>query len=105
MFIPDDEKEGREEALDKLISMMSDEAGKKLHGLKKPAVASMTIEKVPSASMGGEVDRWKSNDDKDDDADISPGFGLGDDQDGDMDNDDLDESDKDKIRMLYNKYC
>lgn len=85
MYIPDEEKDGRKMALQKLMDLMGDETGKRLGGLKKPMEASMTIEKMP-----GDLE------DEDDE------HGM---DEGDDDGDEPSEEDKMKISELYHKFC
>jgi hypothetical protein len=90
MFFHDDEKEGKEEALEKLKDLMMGEMGDRMGRFKKPIAASMTIEKVPKEEMEGAFD----SDDKE-------GMGETDsDEDGD-----ISDEDKDRIRELFHKYC
>lgn len=94
MYFRDDEKEGREEALEKLKDLMMGEAGDRMGRFKKPIAASMTIEKIPKDDM----DDALSSDDKGDDMD-------GTDMDDDEDDGGLSEEDKNRIRELYHKFC
>lgn len=90
MFIPDDEKDGRKEALQKLMGMMKDATGKRLGALGKPVAASMTIEKEPL-------------DASDDDEKMGGSMGGEDDDDGDEGGPSAE--DKAMIASLYHKYC
>lgn len=91
MFIPDDEKDGRKEALKKLMEMMKSKTGEKLGNLKKkPVVESVTIEKLPLDKE--EMDYGRESDSEDSDM-------------GDRDSSDISEEDKEKIRELYRKFC
>lgn len=87
MFIPDDEKEGRKEALQKLMDLMGKETGKRLGGLKKPMSASIEIDKEDPE------DDMSSMDDHD--------SGMM----SDHDDDEPSDEDKAKIAELYHKYC
>ena len=51
MFFHDDEKEGKEEALERLKDLMMGEMGDRMGRFKKPIAASMTIEKVPKEAL------------------------------------------------------
>ena len=95
MFFHDDEKEGKEEALERLKDLMMGEMGDRMGRFKKPIAASMTIEKVPKEDMEDALDDDKEDGDmgmKDPDADEDGG-------------DDMSDEDKDKIRELYHKFC
>lgn len=78
MHFGEEEKPGRKAALQKLMDMMGSETGKKLSGLKKPAMAI-------------EVD--------------APSDDIGESHGDDMPEDEPSEEDKAKITELYMKYC
>jgi hypothetical protein len=87
MFIPDDEKDDRKAAIQKLMDLMSSETGKRLGGLKKPIAAGVMIEKDP---------------DKDGDDDMpDPMEKMGD------SDDEQEPSDEEKaeIERKYHKFC
>lgn len=93
MFIPDDEKEGRKAALEKLVDLMGGETGKRLAGLKgKPVAASVTVEKDSPL---------------DDDDDMTAGDGGGDPgaDDTAAGDEEPSEEEKAKIAELYHKFC
>ena len=95
MFFKDDEKEGRESALEKLKDIMMGEMGDRMGRFKKPIAASMSIEKIPREEMESALD-----DDKEDGDMGMKGPDSEDDEGSDMS-----EGDKDRIRELYHKYC
>lgn len=95
MFFPDDEKDEKESALERLKDMMRSEMGDRMGGkFKKPVAASMTIEKVSPDDMKGKLDGLDDGDDESMEDDNS------DDEGGEMS-----DEDKDKIRELYHKFC
>lgn len=89
MFLSDDEKDGKEKALEKLKDLMMGEMGNRMGGMKKPMAASMTIEKLPGKD--DDMDDMSNDDDND--------------MPSDNDGDEISDEDKDKIRELYNKFC
>lgn len=89
MFISDDEKPGRKEALSKLMSMMSDKTGERLSGIRR------------SADEG--FQDGNGDDSSDDDGEGGSNF----DQGSEDDQSDMgpSEEEKEKITALYHKYC
>lgn len=95
MFISDDEKQGKEKALEKLKELMMGGIASKMSGLKKPVAASMTIEKLPSGDDEKEEPEEGEDDSLEDALEGGPDDG----------GNEISEDDKNRIRELYKKYC
>lgn len=89
MFFHDDEKEGKEEALEKLKDLMMGEMGDRMGRFKKPISMSMGIEKLPDEEEAEDSMGTPKEED----------MGMSDEE------GEISDEDKDRIRELYHKYC
>lgn len=96
MFFPEDEKDERLGALEKLKNVMRSEAGNRLgNKFKKPAAAN-----------GGEVPSEREEDSEENREERDDPMQDGDNDEGTESADgDLSDEDKDRIRELYHKFC